>query len=84
MKKALPEFKTDEQAEEFVASADLSEYDLSGMRSVQFEFEPKSARLNMRLPKSLLDAVKDAATAAGMPYQRFIRRVLETAVRQPR
>lgn len=84
MKKALPEFKTDEQAEEFVASADLSEYDLSGMRSVQFEFEPKSARLNMRLPKSLLDAVKDAATTAGVPYQRFIRRILETAVRQPR
>jgi predicted DNA binding CopG/RHH family protein len=38
----------------------------------------------MRLPKALLDAVKAAAAKAGMPYQRFIRQALETAVRQRR
>jgi predicted DNA binding CopG/RHH family protein len=83
MRKPLPEFKTDDEAERFVAEADLTEYDLSGMRMVRFEFEPKSERVNMRLPKSLLDAVKATAAKAGIPYQRFIRQALEAAV-QPK
>ena len=84
MKKPLPEFITDDEAERFVAEADLTEYDLSGMRMVRFEFEPKSERVNMRLPKSLLDAVKAAAAKAGIPYQRFIRQALEAAVQEQR
>src|SRR6266851_5349796 len=80
LKKPLPELKTDEEAERFVAESDLTEYDLSQMRLVRFEFQPKSERVNMRLPKSLLDAVKAAAARAGMPYQRFIRQALEAAV----
>jgi predicted DNA binding CopG/RHH family protein len=81
MKKKLPTLHTDEEAEEFVASADLTEYDLSAFRTVLFEFQPKSERVNMRLPKTLLDAVKASAARAGVPYQRFIRQVLEAAVR---
>lgn len=41
MKKKIPSFKTDQEAEEFVANADLSEYDLSEAKPVQFEFENK-------------------------------------------
>jgi predicted DNA binding CopG/RHH family protein len=77
--KPLPSLRSDEEAEAFVASADLTDYDLSAMRMVQFEFHPKSERVNMRLPKPLLDAVKAAAERAGMPYQRYIRHVLEGA-----
>jgi predicted DNA binding CopG/RHH family protein len=84
MKKPLPEFKTDDEAERFVAEADLTDYDLSDMRMARFEFEPKSERVNMRLPKSLLDAVKATAAKAGIPYQRFIRQALEAAVQQPK
>lgn len=80
MKRPLPDLKTDEDAERFVAEADLTEYDLSAMRLVRFEFQPKTERVNMRLPKSLLDAVKAAAAKAGIPYQRFIRQALEAAV----
>jgi predicted DNA binding CopG/RHH family protein len=82
MKKPFPALRTDEEAERFVAEADLTEYDLSSMRLVRFEFQPKSERVNMRLPKSLLDAVKAAAAKAGVPYQRFIRQVLEAAVQR--
>jgi len=35
----------------------------------------------MRLPRPLLEAVKATAAKAGVPYQRFIRQALETAVR---
>jgi predicted DNA binding CopG/RHH family protein len=83
MKKKLPDLKSDNEAEEFVANSDLTEYDLSGMRMVRFEFQPKSERVNMRLPRPLLDAVKATAAKAGIPYQRFIRQALENAV-QPR
>jgi predicted DNA binding CopG/RHH family protein len=84
MKKNLPKLHSDAEAEAFIANSDLTEYDLSQMRTMQFEFQPKSERVNMRLPKPLLDAVKASATKAGMPYQRFIRQLLEAAVQQPK
>lgn len=80
-RKQMPSLKTDAEAEQFVESADLSEYDLSGFTPVKFEFEAKSATLNMRLPQNLLNAVKVRAEAEGMPYTRYIRFVLEQAVR---
>ncbi len=83
MKKKLPRLRSDKEAEAFVANSDLTQYDLSGLRMVRFEFQPKSERVNMRLPGPLLDAVKAKAAKAGVPYQRFIRQALETAV-QPR
>ena len=80
MKKKLPKLRSDKEAERFVATSDLTKYDLSGMRMMRFEFQNKSERVNMRMPKSLLDAIKKSASKAGMPYQRFIRQTLETAV----
>ncbi|MBI3657338.1 MAG: hypothetical protein HY232_13045 [Acidobacteria bacterium] len=80
MKKKLPKLTSDKAAEEFVAQADLTAYDLSGLQRVRFEFAPKDTRVNMRLPESLFEAVKRKAARAGLPYQRFIRQVLEAAV----
>ena len=84
MKKPLPTLESDEEAERFVAEPDLTDYDLSGLRMIQFEFEPKSERVNLRVPKRLLDAVKAAAANAGIPYQGYIRQTLEAAVRRTR
>jgi predicted DNA binding CopG/RHH family protein len=80
MKRAIPAFRTDEEAEKFVDTADLSTFDLSGFLPVRFEFKAKDTQLNMRVPESLLDAVKAKAKASGMPYTRYIRMVLERAV----
>ena len=80
MKKTLPDLLTDEEAEDFVANADLSEYDFSGFKSVHFEIAPKDARVNMRLPTSLIAAVKAKAGVEGIPYQRYIRRALEASL----
>ena len=79
-KRKLPVARTDRAAESFVGRADLTQYDLSGLQPVRFEFAPKSARLNMRLPEELLAAVKDAAALSGVPYQRYIRQLLERAL----
>ena len=80
MKKKIPVFRTDKEAERFVDEADLTEYDLSQFKPVRFEFEKKAARVNMRLPEALLNAVKARAQARGIPYQRFIREALEQAL----
>ena len=80
MKKKVPTFKTDKEAERFVDTADLSKYDLSGLKPVRFEFEKKNAQLNMRVPKALLEAVKKHSSARGIPYTRFIREAVESAL----
>ncbi len=48
MKKPLPKLSSDEEAEAFVAHADVTDYDLSAMRIVRFEFQPESERVHMR------------------------------------
>ena len=78
--KPFPRFATDEDAEHFVETADLSEYDFSGFRPTRFEFEPKAAQINMRVPQSLLDALKERARQRGIPYTRFIRELMEREV----
>ena len=55
-------------------------YDLSGFKPMHFEFEPKTAALNMRLPQNLLDALKAKAKAKakGIPHSRYVRLLLES------
>jgi predicted DNA binding CopG/RHH family protein len=77
--KKIPILKTDAEAEAFL-DQDLSDLDFSQFKPARFEFQPKTERVNMRLPAELLEAVRRKAEAAGMPYQRFIRAALERAV----
>lgn len=79
MKRRLPAARTDRQAAA-VVRRDLSGYDLKSMTPVRFEFTRKDARVNMRMPEALLEAVKAHANRAGVPYQRFIRQALERAI----
>jgi hypothetical protein len=44
-KKKLPKLSANRAAEKFVATADLTRYDLSGMVPVRFEFKPKTERV---------------------------------------
>ena len=83
MTKNWPVLRSDEEAERFVAEADLTEYDLSQFKPVRFEFEPKAAQINMRVPKPLLDAVKERARGRGIPYTRFIRELMEREIARP-
>ncbi len=76
----LPALKTDRQAASFIERSDLTQFDLSSFKPVRFEFSPKEARINMRVPGQLLDAVKVEAKRRGVPYQRFIRQALEQAL----
>jgi predicted DNA binding CopG/RHH family protein len=80
MKKPIPIFSTDREAEDFVAKADLTGYDLSGGQVVRFEMRPKDKAVSLRLPEKLLEAVRGEAKREGVPYQRFIRMAIESAL----
>ena len=82
MKRKVPRLRTDEEAEAFL-DQDLSDLDFSQFRPAGFEFENKSERINMRVPKPLLDALKRRAKDRGIPYTRFIRELMEREISQP-
>jgi len=75
--KPMPSLRSDAEAEQFVATADLTQFDLSKFKPAQFEIQPKTAVINMRLPESLLAAVKQKAESAGVPYTRYVRMLIE-------
>ena len=75
----VPRLRTDEEAEAFL-DQDLSDLDFSQFKAGQLEYERKDARLTMRLPQPMLDAVKQQARARGIPYQRLVREAIEKAL----
>lgn len=46
MKKKLPKLTTDKAAETFIVEADVTQYDLSALKPVGFEFQPKGRRIS--------------------------------------
>jgi predicted DNA binding CopG/RHH family protein len=78
MKRKVPSMTTDEEVEAFLEQ-DLSDLDFSQFKPPRFEFQAKAARLDTRLPASLLEAVKAKAKARGVRTTRFVRKVLERA-----
>ena len=77
VKKKMPRLRTDEEAEAFLMQ-DLRPYLHKGNFSkIQFEFEPKSEKVNLRMTPSLLGSIKKRAKKANMPYQRYMRYILE-------
>lgn len=51
--KPMPSLRSDAAAERFVATADLTKYNLSGFKPMRFEIEPKSAVNRPRFLKGI-------------------------------
>lgn len=77
--KTVPHMTTDAAAEAFL-DQDLSALDFTQFKPFDYELHLKTARVNMRLPQRLLDAIKAKAAERGIPYQRLIREAIEKAV----
>lgn len=80
--KPMPTLRSDAEAEEFVDTADLSQYDLTGFKPMRFEIAQKDAALNMRIPAALLNAIKAKAASKGVPCARYVRMLIEADVAQ--
>ena len=78
--KTMPSLRSDAEAELFISTQNLADYDLSEFKPMRFEFELKTAALNMRLPANLLGAIKSKAKEQGIPYSRYVRLLLERGV----
>ena len=75
--KHFPVFTTDAEAEEFVDSADLTDYNFSNFSKVKFRFGDKSDALDVPLPHELVARVKSLARHKGISYQKLIQDILE-------
>ncbi len=82
MSKKFPDLRSDEEADAWLQGADLTEYDLSGMKKVRFELARKDASISLRLPAALLATLKANAARANMPTQRLIRMMIEAQLGQ--
>ncbi|MBB3810711.1 CopG family antitoxin [Pseudochelatococcus contaminans] len=81
--KPWPTLPDDKAAEDFVDNADLSEYDWNAAEPISYEFKKKSSALTMRIPQSLLDAVKTKAKSKGIPFTRYVRMLIEQDLARP-
>ena len=77
MKKKLPKLNSDKVAERLLRS-DLTNYLHAGnFTKTTFEFVPKAKSISIRLSEQLLDAIKRQSREVGIPYQRYIRILIE-------
>jgi len=84
MKKKVPHFKTDEEAEAFL-DQDLTDYLHAGnFKAMHFEIRPKEKSINLRISEDLLAVVRENAKREGVPYQRYIRHLIERGVTGPK
>ena len=67
MKKAIPTFKTDKEAEDFVATADLTEYDLSGGQVMRFEMKRKDKSVKSSPASAALGSCAPSGAKSGYP-----------------
>ena len=83
-KKTIPTFQTDEEAEKFVDTADLSEYDLSGFKKVHFEFKSIEESTD-GLPNDfdrprLRSAINDLNAGKGTQHELVEKMTLDKAI----
>ena len=77
--KKIPEFKNENQERTFWATHDSTEY-IDWSKAVRLNLpnlKPTTRSISIRLPESLLHRVKSAANAQDVPYQSYIKVLIE-------
>ncbi len=82
--KEIPKFRSLAEEEKFWADHDSSEYiDYSNVDIGFFpELKPSSKTISIRLPESLLEAIKLIANKQDIPYQSMLKILLTEKVRE--
>lgn len=79
MTKSIPEFKTEDEEEEFWAAHDSTDY-LDWDRAEQVVFpklKPSTKTISLRLPESMLNQIRVLANKRDIPYQSLIKVFLQ-------
>lgn len=82
--KQIPKFKNEDEEREFWATHDSTEYvDWSKARRVVFpNLKPSTRTITIRVPESLLYALKTIANKMDVPYQSLIKVFLNEKVKE--
>ena len=77
-KKRIPKFRSEAEERRFWATHDSTEYlDWSKAKRVLFpNLKPSVKTISIRLPESLLDALKTLANERDVPYQSLVKIIL--------
>lgn len=82
MSKSIPKFKNEEEERAFWSDHDSSEYlDWKSAERVLFpNLKPSTKSISLRLPESLLDALRQMANERDVPYQSLIKMILQDRI----
>lgn len=82
-RKTLPKFASEAQERAFWEKHDSAEYlDWSSAKPVTLaNLKPTTKTISLRLPRHLLDSIKNSANARDVPYQSLIKVWLQEKVR---
>ena len=77
--KKIPEFKSEKEEKAFWEVHDSEEYiDWSSAKAVRFPSLKKSTKsISLRLPVDMLEKLKTQANALDVPYQSYIKMLLQ-------
>jgi predicted DNA binding CopG/RHH family protein len=75
MKKRLPRFKNEDAERKFWATHDSTDYIdwRKGKRAILPKLRPTSQTISLRLPKPMLDRLKQLANKRDVPYQSLLK-----------
>jgi predicted DNA binding CopG/RHH family protein len=82
--KTLPKFKNEEEEREFWATHNLTDY-LDNFKEVKLDFSelrPSTKSITIRLPESLLSALKNLAHQKDVPYQSLMKILLAEKIKE--
>ena len=82
--KKIPEFKTEQQADEFWRTHDSADYvDWSQAALAGFpNLKPTTESISLRLPAPLLSRIKELANQQDVPYQSLMKVYLNDRVKK--
>jgi len=82
MSKSIPKFKNEDAERDFWSEHDSSEYLnwKSAERALFPNLKPSTRSISLRLPESLLDALRQMANERDVPYQSLIKMILQDRI----
>ena len=84
MKRKIPEFKNDDEEREFWSSHDSAEYVdwKKAKRIILSNLRPSVKTISLRLPESMLEALKLIANKRDVPYHSLVKVFLAERIEQ--
>lgn len=83
--KKIPKFKNDDEERDFWAKNDSSEYiDWSKAQKNPSlsNLKPSTKTVSLRIPLTMLDQLKSLANKKNVPYQSYIKVILDEKIRE--